>query len=230
MVLLAVVHAVIDNLPKLPAPETGLFGLNEPTWIGIGTIAGTFAFLATGALAGGTWWLGYQTRDLVRSSNEERTEAERHHRESLTPLICTFGLSSLVTADVGAEQQLVYSVSLTGTIANVGPGPAAEVSVWFTPSATTRKEFPAAPIGGNSEVKLHIGYEIGTWFAGTANRGYAWPFRCAIRYVSMFGDEGCLVLASHSGRAEDLRVLYNRRPSSTPQPPTLEETMTHFGL
>ncbi len=221
MVLIAVVHTVIDNLPTLPAPQRGLFGLNEPTWIGIGTIAGSLAFLATAVLAGCTWWLAEKTRDLVRSSNEERTQAERHHREALTPIVHLRAASH--AKQVSGKDEV--TLSLRGTIDNSGTGPATDVEVFFSPEGYGACRFYYGVIGATGADKFEraITYRTPVLVASFL------PCKVAVRYKDLFGQLGVVLQQSYDGSAEHLRVDEHVRPGANSQP-AVQAALQRYGL
>jgi hypothetical protein len=88
---------------------------------------------------------------------------------------------------------------LMGLLENVGPGPIERLSVWFTPNAVPRREFPAFPLSAGSRRELILQYDVDVSSAGAANVNRSWPFRCAFNYFDIFGNEGWIAIASHSG-------------------------------
>ena len=227
------IHVIVDR----PIPVESLpWWQQERFWVACGSVTSLVVVAVTGvmayftrALAMDTKKLAEETRDVVRGAQAESEQRERHHQDSLAPLISTRGLTTLVKAEA-VGKTLIYKVALSGKIVNFGPGPAAEVSGWFEPFGTPRQHFTAAPIGANAEIALAIEYVVGETFAGAANVGSKWPFHYAIRYVSMFGDEGWLVLYSASGHDKDVRVLAGRTASSGPKPQTLGDVMNQSGM
>jgi hypothetical protein len=196
----------------------GLFGLSEAVWVGIGTLVslgvviltGTMAFY-TRKLAIETSALARETRDMVRSASEEREQVERHHRESLVPLLCAVGLETEVQVLSRSATDRTIIVRLTGTIQNIGPGPAATVEIWLAPFSYNAMKIRGTPIAGRGGgMKLSADYDVGPLFAGAASVGQAWCFKCVIRYTSLFGDEGWLMLSSGSGRAKDVKTSRER--------------------
>src|ERR1700728_1545969 len=86
--LLAAVHVIVDG--PLPGERQG-FWLEETFLVAVG------AFV-TAAMAVFTGLLAAETRDVVRGAQAEAQQRERHHRESLAPLISAKVLEARVTA------------------------------------------------------------------------------------------------------------------------------------
>jgi hypothetical protein len=110
--------------------------------------------------------LAEETRDVVKNARAESEQRERHHRESLAPLISARGLEAHVRTAQSLSRGMIYRVTLMGTLRNSGPGPATEISVLFTPRTCDRREFPAEPIGAGAETDLVVLYDVGQDFAG----------------------------------------------------------------
>ncbi|MGA8474894.1 MAG: hypothetical protein WB681_07470 [Candidatus Cybelea sp.] len=230
-----VLHVILDQ----PIPEGSLrLWQQERFWVAIGSITSLAVAVVTGfmafftrALATDTNKLATETRDVVQSAQLEAQQRERHHRESLAPLITTRLLEARVLdlqRDLDGTES--YTLRLIGKIENVGPGPASVVTLWFTPSAVVRRKFFAAPIGPSSTIEIDLRYKVGSSFAGAANSGKTWPFGCAIEYGDMFGDSGWLIVSSATGRSDDIVVLENVTVMSEHGDQNVQERLSHFNL
>ncbi|HEV3091538.1 MAG TPA: hypothetical protein VGX91_08880 [Candidatus Cybelea sp.] len=200
-VLLAAVHVIVDR--PIPVEQQG-FWLEERFWVAVGAIV-------TAAMAFFTMRLAADTRDVVRGAKAEAQQRERHHRESLAPLISAKVLEARVAQPMrSADGTLIFPIKLNAKIENVGPGPAAEVSICFIPKGMPRRIFPAAPIaasGTNEEEARYVEGSVGTEI------GQPWPFVCGILYSNMFGDLGWVLMSSETGRTDDKAIILSQLAS-----------------
>lgn len=199
--LLGALHVIVDG--PLPV-ERQAFWLQERFWVAVGAIV-------TAAMAFFTMRLAADTRDVVRGAQAEAQQRERHHRESLAPLISVKVLEARVMQPLrSGDGTLTFPIKLNAKIENAGPGPAAEVSICFIPRGMPRRIFPAAPIAASGTNEEEARYVEGSV---AREVGQTWPFLCGILYSNMFADLGWVLLSSETGRTDDRTIISSQLAS-----------------
>jgi len=192
-VLAAALHADPNTGPLGP------LGWNEPTWVSAGSIAGVVVAIATLVLAVMTWRLASattalatETKDLVASGNAERDQVERHHQQSLTPLV-------VLDADCIPDG---LRVRFVGKIRNIGLGPATGVYICVKPDVAA----PAQRYGRGLAAGDAWDFEL-YWDMGRERTGLdLLPYDCIVCFTSMFVTEGFIQQYSPTGRRLDLTI------------------------
>ena len=178
----------------------GPLGWNEPTWVSAGSIAGAVVAIATLVLAVMTWrlasattTLATETKDLVVSGNAERDQVERHHQQSLTPLVV---LDADCIPDGGR-------VRFVGKIRNIGLGPATGVYICVKPDIAA----PAQRYGRGLAAAGDVwDFEL-YWDMGREKTGLdLLPYDCIVCFTSMFATDGYIHQYSPTGRRLDLSI------------------------
>jgi hypothetical protein len=195
MMLVAVVHTVVDNIPR---PEMGPLGWNEPTWVAIGAVTAAFAMTATAVMAFYTRRLAKETRDIVVESAEERAQLERHHQQSLMPLVQVEG-----TCLLSREARGNY-IRFQGEIVNIGPGPSIGINLLLRPSAVTGRWFYLGVIAGNERRPLNVEWLLPS---GPVQDTSRLPYDSLTRFRTVFETEGLVHQRSHSGEAKDALTM-----------------------
>jgi hypothetical protein len=214
--------SVIEHL-VYPNPNAGLFGGSEALWVSL-------AASVSAAAAAATFWLAFitrglalatqklsektaemttqtasvanETRDLVNSSAEDRAQVERHHQETLAPLLVVE--ADLVKSNTEGEQ-----VALQGYLRNIGGGPAREAWIYIRPSLAAPAQFSVRPIAAGDRWELSVG-----WAGVLEARTTAYPYDLLVTFVTVFGTRGAIEYKSHSGIRDDLSVERVVSPSS----------------
>ncbi len=112
------VHVVVDGVARVVS--------NSPDvdwWGRAATVASAVVALFTG-------WLAFSTRNLASETADSMRLADRHHQESLAPLIVARDLgvtpgSSRHNIDGGSDW--AQQILVTGRIKNIGNGPALQI-------------------------------------------------------------------------------------------------------
>lgn len=116
---------LLEALPvaikEVPKSEASLFKLTESQWVAIGAIVSALVALATGALAGFTWWLAAKTSDLADETLSGIRQADEHHQQSFMPYV------ELDSVTITKEAWATNAWRISGDIGNAGTGPATNV-------------------------------------------------------------------------------------------------------
>ena len=185
----AVLHVAVDAV-KTPPPDLGPFGFNEPTWIAFGTAASALAALVTAAMAiytrnvaRATRSLGEETRSLAVAATEQMAQTERHHLDSLTPLL--FAAFDVITKRAqGTDLLIVYD----GVISNAGTGPAVNIEVLIIPTIFVGRKFLCGMLAGNATqvFKRIVQYQTPTFASELM------PYFACILYDDIFARRGAV--------------------------------------
>src|ERR1700722_12125711 len=191
-------HILVDKpLPTTDAP----WWRSESFWVAVGAIT-------TGIMAWFTRSLAQETRDTLQAAGNESNQRERHHRESLTPLLYAEILESRLRATLSENtNKYSYYIQFVGKLRNVGPGPATGVLVHFIPMEMARQRFFEPPIGSNGLGSFDLKYvcEFDATKGGKVN--FIWPHECAIEYADLFGNRGWLILKSSSATTNAFKLV-----------------------
>jgi hypothetical protein len=161
---------------------------------------------ANAALAHDTHNLAMATREQVKASLESVTLADRHHQETLAPIVVpTLGLHR-------SMGQGGYQFSLKGILRNIGGGPALAVEVRCTPVAVSETVVWNGVLGAGSEVALDFSWIV----SREPNSDYQerdYPFGVTVDFRNIFNVAGSYVATSHSGEARHLRQTQLELPT-----------------
>ncbi len=148
-------------------------------------------------LARDTHRLAEKTKELVKASVDATSVADRHHQESLAPVI----VPVLGLAREGWNDTWHYMTK--GSIYNVGLGPAVRVKVTVTPLGSSQESAWVGAIGPGKQVELNH-----EWFIARDEREdptpRRFPFAVEIAYQNLFEAQGLYKASSSSGDDEDL--------------------------
>lgn len=196
--------------------ETGLFGWNEPTWVGVGAIVSAAAALATAwmalltrllaskttVVATETALLAKETRSLATASLEQILQAERHHQDALTPLVF------LNVSCKGRRVLQGWEVCYEGTITNAGPGPAVSVEVLAAPASFVARRFLCGMIASSTTQS----FSRTILYDSPVNVPDMLPFTAFLLYDDIFGRRGGTFQTCHSGSSEHCSIEQLIRP------------------
>ena len=177
-------------------------------WIAASAIASVLGALASGAvaiftarLASSTSKLSRATFDLAKETVDATKLADRHHQETRSPLLylqANFAFSR--RSDVDGVRNIG---ELSGSIVNLGGGPAQNVRVEITPGSFKSKSFYIGMVGPHAPQDITRSMDFGQ----AVNPVEAhWPFEVRVTYESVFGAEGLTLQRSHSGLNDDLEI------------------------
>lgn len=199
--------------------NTGLFGWNEATWVSISAIVSALAACATVYLALYTRSLAQETRDLVRAGVDERSQTERHHQQSLMPLVFAEGGCRLDRVQEG------FQITFHGTLRNIGAGPSSSVNMLLRPIGFVGRTKYLGVLGAGQVTNFTVHWVIGD----VAPNQKLLPYDSLVRFQTIFGTEGAVYQRSHSGQAEDALALDLVLPDEPRAAEHIKELIqTHF--
>jgi len=170
----------------------------------------------TADLAEKTKAVADRTGELVKETNRGTDQLDRHHLESLLPIV--YVDAELTFARETRQDKPGLLISLKGDLVNVGPGPATSVNLLLKPVSIVERWFYQGLIGANSRRPL---YELDWWIYPLPSFGFQegqpWPFTVTTKYITVFDDMGQMYQHSHSGRRKDLLVDNWEKPTIRPR-------------
>lgn len=199
--------------------------LKEHAVLDVALLAATIALAVyTARLFASTREMAEKTAALVKSTVDANALADRHHQESITPIVA---LNACLTAEYGAldppTQKPAWKFFLRGTVANTGLGPALNIRVEIDASDCVPQVFRMKSLAANSSEPI-VGERGG---AGAAYVWYRVPFnenedrraRCVpytsrVYYENLFQTPGKTVQETHSGDELDLRLVEQLIPGA----------------
>jgi hypothetical protein len=214
---------LIDNLP---ASGQGLFGFNEATWVSISAIvaalaAGATFYLAllTRELARRTSEMAEETKDLVKAAGDERLQVERHHQQTLMPIV-------YLEAECCMQPRLggIYIV-FQGEVRNVGGGPSTGINILLKPSGYVERIAYQGLIGPNERRPFKIEWRL----TGPVPVQDVLPYDSITRFRSIFETEGAIHQKSSSGLAKNAIVQDYISPTDPDSPKRLAQMITNIG-
>jgi hypothetical protein len=171
---------------------------SESFWIALST-------LGTLGLAFFTWRLAAETTGLVRSGASERDQLERHHRQTLMPIV--YVNAEAQRRDEYEGRPLIFC----GYLCNVGLGPSVSVNILLKPSGIMPRWFYRGAIGASSTAEFILEWK----FNGPVPTQRWWPYDCLVHFVDTFGNTGAVWQRSASGLKEEFQILQIILPSAT---------------
>lgn len=179
------IHVVVDQ--NAPDSAWSMFSALGAAFAGLGTLI--LASL-TWKLAAATNSMSQKTAELADASVSQALQAERHHRQALSPIVVG-KVSAIVTRPRGAN----FTVHLAGNLKNVGPGPAVRVRFVLRVQGTVpvRSEIGAIESGGATTVNNQFGVSEQLSKLGRS------PFYLGIAFTDIFGNEGWVLQRSRYG-------------------------------
>lgn len=187
-----------------PDANLGLFGWNEALWVSVGAIVSTAVVIVSGlmalftrSLAIETKTLAKETRDLATSAADERAQAERHHQQSLMPLVFAEGGCKLDRLQEG------FQITFNGTLRNIGAGPSPGVNMLLRPEGFVGRTKYLGVLGAGQQNHFIFRWTI----SDVATPQKLLPYHSLVRFQTIFGTEGAVHQHSHSGNAEDALVV-----------------------
>jgi len=225
--MLLALHTVVDGKVVV--------SVIPDTWVILSTIAAAVVALLTGVLAGFTWNLARQTKKLADQTTqlaeqtkklaEETTElakdtllaadlSDRHHRESLIPIVVFTGYFYL-EEDAIVDGVAGPAVHLKGEVVNNGLGPALHVRMsTFTVGGGFLVLQVPFPITGVLAARDSYKFER-AWRTGSMHgfsEGETLPFSMLIDYASMFNEAAYSAQNSANGDAAEAQLTYTPPP------------------
>lgn len=194
MLLAALTHVVIDRTVWPPDSKWEIFAACASAAAAIAT---AILALLTRTMAEKTAELAAQTRDQVRESKEAVDQAERHHRESLSPFLA-------LQLEAFAYLAGPIKLGASYTIQNLGNGTAIDVVL------TVALEGRVADIVGRHDA-IAVGVPLNVNPLGT----YATkptPYHCLLSYANIFGERGWIAADSPNGTSDAMAILEHVRP------------------
>lgn len=145
---------------------------------------------ATNDMADKTAGLATQAAKQVEETAESMDQAQRHHEQSLMPLVW-------VKIDCQIRPRSVeWFFDINGTVLNSGPGLATAVYLHLkTGSFTPPESIYLGIIAANSEEAFERSYSLGN--ARQPNRLV--PYDCVTKYTTIFDTLGAIAQNSHTG-------------------------------
>lgn len=210
MISLAVVAYALDSSPWIHvvvergAPESGWF-IASTIAAGLAALATTYLAFITRNLAIATRQMAKKTADLAAETATQVKETagaieqtERHHQESLAPILF---LSVDCRMSLGADglSRLIFS----GEVRNVGPGPAVKVYLYIRPVGYGARRIFLGVIGANSASPMAKQVDYG--YGQVPRQGNS-PYDALLVYETIFGTEGAMWQHSYSGSHEGTEI------------------------
>lgn len=216
-------HVLIDNLPY---GDHGLFGLNEPTWVSISAIVAALAAIATlylafytRQLARRTSEMALETRDLVKAAGDERQQVERHHQQTLMPIV--FLEAGCIMRSGSDGTWIVFE----GTIRNVGGGPSTGINILFKPFGFVERVSYQGLIGPNEGRPFRVEWKL----TGPVPFQETLPYDTVTRFRTIFETEGAIHQKSFSGMARNAIVQAYISPTDQDTAKKLTEMFIDMG-
>lgn len=212
MPIIAVQHVVVDNVAREIAVRDSGWSIFAAWAAAFAAIATFFLAWLTRNLAAATTEMARKTADLSSETSEQAkasveaiAQAQRHHEQSLMPIVF---VNFDCTARTAANKRWIQ---LKGEVRNIGPGPATEIYLHLR-AATYVPEYAIylGVIGANSQQPVELEYEM-----MSSNYIESIPFDCVTRYSTIFETEGAVVQHSHSGLKRDIKVAKYFPPITT---------------
>jgi hypothetical protein len=177
-------------------------GLPEAGWMAISAIVSAGVAIATVSLALYTRRLAVETRDLVKSSAAERAQVERHHQQTMMPLVLI--QAACIWRTVKDRNTMV----LRGTIRNVGAGSATSVLLYIRPiGGPPAHSYDYGAISPNSANEFTIGWDFAApRDAGQGAEEANVPYDCFTTFESIFGTRGAVYQRSETGEDEPTAI------------------------
>ena len=128
--------------------------------------------LGTGALGRETAALARETADLARETVAASALADRHHQETLTPLV--------VLEDVYVDSPS-GALRVQGIMRNVGPGIATDVRIWI---GDVGEKIQLGPLASSQAKPINCSVPVGN------DVPQKMPIKLAVLYDNLFKSEG----------------------------------------
>ncbi len=160
---------------------------------------------ATREMVAKTAALGAQTAKQTEESALAIEQAQRHHEQSLMPIVWVSLNCFRVQTSEG------WAIGVEGTLISSGLGPATAVYLHLNLAAYHPPHaIYLGLIGPKQERPFKTMYPL-----GTMHQGLLWfPYDCVTRYRTIFDTEGAIAQHSHSGKAEHALVVKYIAPSA----------------
>jgi hypothetical protein len=227
--VLAVAHVVVDKFHDA-------LTLNDSRWAIFAALAAAIAAVASAVAAAATTGLALVTRNLVKKTGDMSSatkdmvaktallgaqtakqaqesalaieQAQRHHEQSLMPIVwltLDCDLTSVVASDPPEA-----AIMVTGHVVNSGPGPATSVYLHLKASFyIPRYALYLGLIGPNATRPFKF-----VLSRGQLNQALEhFPYDCVTAYETIFDTRGAIVQRSPSGRSKDAVVTRYIPPS-----------------
>lgn len=207
-------HVVIDHVDKsVWPPDSGWLIFSAVAAAAAAIATAVLAFLtrnlatATQEMARKTADLATETKEQVEKSADAFTQAERHHQQSLMPVV--YVEARCYAEDIHGRNLVLFE----GEVVNIGPGAATEIMVYLlcgTYEGTPRQEFPEQKIylgmlAPNSRAKFQVGFNVDDNFIPVPG-GRVYPYQAFTTFKSVFGVLGGVLQISNTGEAKDALI------------------------
>ena len=190
-----------------PFPVEITKGAPDSAWAIVAAIASVAAATITAVLAFATVSLARQTKSMAEATAALAQETkdslgitrdgveqnERHHRETLMPIVV---LSASFRID---RKRGAFTGRLFGDVRNIGGGPSATTTIILRPDGLDHVKIDIGPLAANSTVPLD--HEISV----LVQRLGPHPFTSELEYVSVFSTKGISLQRSRTGHVSDLK-------------------------
>lgn len=226
LLLAALQHVVVDNIRTNIAVRDSAWAIFAAGAAAAAAIATFFLAWLTRNLAAATTEMAHRTADLSTQTANQVNEtvaaieqAQRHHEQSLMPLV---SLQFDCTMETEGPRKWIH---LRGDVINVGPGPATAVYLHLSTMAyVPQYAIYLGLIGANSRKELNLKYET-----TTTQYVAAIPYKCVTRHRTIFDTEGAIAQDSHSGLGRDIKVSKYFQPSDSSKA-EIDEYLRNEGL
>ena len=167
---------------------------------------------ATKDMVAKTAALGIQTAKQAEESALSIEQAQRHHEQSLMPIVWVrLNCKKLDGVKVPGQPEVQSVIAAEINLVNSGPGPAIAVYLHLRMTAYhPQHALYLGLIGPNTDrtfstmFDLSSSHQVLEWF----------PYECVTRYGTIFDTEGAVAQRSHSGKADDAVMLQYFPPSA----------------
>jgi hypothetical protein len=194
------VRVVVDHGSAWP-PDSGWF-IFSTIAAACAAIATSILALLTGNLARATGEIATKTADLAAQTARQVAESiaaieqtERHHQQSMMPLVYLLAVCHKV---VDNER---VCMRFAGKVVNIGPGPSVSVNALLKPSTWGSRWVYLGLIAANTQKDFAFSFQL-----DPMPFDEFFPYHCLTRFRSVFDTEGFVHQESHSGEQKDIVV------------------------